>query len=179
MIPEITEDKFYDMLRKDNISIDDIGNMLVNKLREHNKKLATAESCTGGMVSEKITNVSGASNVFDCGVCSYANSIKSKLLEVDQNVLNTVGAVSEETAKQMAKGVRKLAQSDFGVSTTGIAGPGGGTSEKPVGLVYIGFCSSDKNYAVKALLNTDGKNNRDKIRHLAVGVALYIVYKEV
>lgn len=176
---EITEEKFYDMLKEDNISIDDIGRLLVDKLRKQNKRVATAESCTGGMVSEKITDVSGASNVFDCGVCSYANSIKAKLLEVEESVLNTVGAVSEETAKQMARGVRKLAQSDFGVSTTGIAGPDGGTPEKPVGLVYIGFCSGDKSYAIKALLNTTGKNNRDKIRCLAAAVALYVVYKEV
>lgn len=179
MIKEITEDKFYDMLRKDNINIDDLEKLLVEKLNKYNKKIATAESCTGGMVSEKITRVSGASNVFDCGVCSYANNIKARLLGVDEDVLNTVGAVSEETAKQMAKGVRRLAQSDFGISTTGIAGPGGGTEEKPVGLVYLGFCSGDKNYAVKALLNNKGENNRDKIRHLASSIALYIVYSEI
>ncbi len=175
----VTEESFFKELLENNININNIPDMLVDFLKEHGMKIATAESCTGGLISKKITDISGASDVFDCGVCSYSNEIKSKILGVDKNVLNTLGAVSSETAIQMAQGVRKLADSYIGVSTTGIAGPTGGTAEKPVGLVYIGVAIENNSYAVKTLLAENKTNNRDKIRQLAASCALYVVYKQI
>ena len=148
-------------------------------LAENNMKIATAESCTGGLISKKITEVSGSSAVFDCGVCSYSNEIKSKVLGVDKAVLDTLGAVSAETAKQMAKGVRLLANSDIAVSTTGIAGPTGGTPQKPVGLVYIGISTAQGDIAVKALLAENKTNTRERVRELAMAGALYLAYKNI
>ena len=142
-------------------------------------KIATAESCTGGLISKKITEVSGSSAVFDCGVCSYSNEIKSKVLGVDKAVLDTLGAVSAETAMQMAKGVRLLANSDIAVSTTGIAGPTGATPQKPVGLVYIGLSTAQGDIAVKALLAENKTNTRERVRELAAATALYLAYKNI
>ncbi|MCQ2514754.1 MAG: CinA family protein [Ruminococcus sp.] len=154
---------------------------VVNLLIEKNLKLATAESCTGGLISERITRVSGASRVFDCGICSYANEIKTKLLGVSEETLNTVGAVSEETAMQMAYGVRRLAGADIGVSTTGIAGPTGGTPEKPVGTVYVGICTEYENYAVRLNLGGDDilPNSREKIRNLTADAVLKLVFDTI
>jgi len=103
-----------------------------------NLKISTAESCTGGMVAGHITSISGASECFDMGVVTYSNEAKTKLLSVKKETLDEFGAVSEETARQMCDGVRNLANSNIGISVTGIAGPNGGTVDKPVGLVYIG-----------------------------------------
>jgi nicotinamide-nucleotide amidase len=99
--------------------------------------LATAESCTGGMLSNLLTNVSGSSDYFERGVVTYSNRAKMELLEVSAKTLEKWGAVSNEVAKEMAVGIRKQAGTDIGISTTGIAGPLGGSKEKPVGLVYI------------------------------------------
>lgn len=147
---------------------------LVEKLLKSKKKIATAESCTGGLLSQRITNVSGASNVFDCGVCSYSNEIKNKILGVKNETLQTVGAVSCETAIQMANGVRNLANADIGLSTTGIAGPTGGTFEKPVGLVYVGISTKEKSYALKLLLCDENSNfkTRNDIRKATSDIAL-------
>ncbi|MBQ9673231.1 MAG: CinA family protein [Ruminococcus sp.] len=153
--------------------------MLVEALIEKNLKISTAESCTGGMVSEKITNVSGSSNVFDCGVCSYANYIKEKLLGVAHNTLQTVGAVSEETAEQMAEGIKKLACADIGVSTTGIAGPTGGTVDKPVGLVYMAVAVEGKTTVYRAELCKSEKRTRSQIRDMASNLILLLAYEKI
>ena len=108
-------------------------------LREQGKWIAVAESCTGGMIAEHITDVPGSSEYFAGGVVTYSNESKSSLLGVPEEVLQEYGAVSEPVAAAMAEGVRERFGSDFGVSTTGISGPGGGSDEKPVGLVYIGI----------------------------------------
>ena len=162
-----TADDLEKIFREENINPDELQNMVVEKLTKNNLKLATAESCTGGLLSGRITAVSGASEVFDCGVCSYANEIKHKVLGVSEETLNTLGAVSPETALQMAEGVKKLANADIGASTTGIAGPTGGTDEKPVGLVYVGICANCSKFPIKLLLGEakDGKvaNNIPKI----------------
>ena len=115
---------------------------LVKVLTEKKMTCATAESCTGGGVGNAITAVPGSSAVFWGGVISYDNSVKRDVLGVPENVLATVGAVSQECAAAMAKGVRRLLKTDLAVSVTGIAGPGGGTAEKPVGLVWFGLATA-------------------------------------
>ena len=106
-------------------------------LTERNLTLAVAESCTGGLVSDWLTNVPGSSTYFRGGVVSYSNQLKEQLLQVPAKMLREHGAVSQEVAEAMATGIKRLAKVDFGAAVTGIAGPGGDTSEKPVGLVYI------------------------------------------
>ena len=100
--------------------------------------VATAESCTGGSIARRITSVDGSSAYFVGGVVSYSNDVKHRLLGVPLDILENPGAVSEETAKAMAEGAKQALGAEFAVSSTGIAGPGGGTARKPVGLVYIG-----------------------------------------
>ena len=169
--------EFLELLAQENINEKDLPQMLVDALTKKKKRIATAESCTGGLVSGAITSVAGASGVFDCGVCSYANSVKHKLVGVREDTLSSYGAVSDRTAAEMARGVRMLAGADIGISTTGIAGPLGGTMYKPVGLVYIGISTELGLHTEKMLL---GENNadRERIRELAVTAALYFALKE-
>ena len=175
----LTDIDIIQLLRKNHINQDTLQENVVAKLRETGRRVATAESCTGGLISERITRVSGSSEVFDCGVCSYANSIKTKLLGVSEETLTVLGAVSAETAMQMAEGVKKLSGADIAVSTTGIAGPTGGTAEKPVGLVYLGVCSKEKTYAIKLMLGgINNLNSRAYIRKLASDAALFMVLSE-
>lgn len=170
--------ELLELLARENIEEKELPTLLVNALTKAKKRVATAESCTGGMISAAITSVSGASGVFDCGVCSYANFIKHKVVGVREETLNTYGAVSDRTAAEMARGVRLLSGADIGVSTTGIAGPLGGTPYKPVGLVYIGISTAMGLHTEKMLL---GENNadRERIRELAVAAALYFALKEL
>ena len=114
---------------------------LVKRLTELGRTCGTAESCTGGGIGSAITSVVGSSAVFMGGVISYDNSVKQGVLGVSPETLASVGAVSPETAEQMAAGVRKLLKVDYAVSVTGIAGPGGGSAEKPVGLVWFGIAT--------------------------------------
>jgi PncC family amidohydrolase len=107
-------------------------------LKSRRLTLAVAESCTGGLVGHKVTSVSGSSEYFRGGVVAYANEVKTDLLEVPSDVVREKGAVSDVVAGMMAAGVRKRCGADIGLGVTGIAGPGGGTPEKPVGLSYIG-----------------------------------------
>lgn len=116
---------------------------VVGMLKEHHLKVATAESCTGGLIAKRITDVSGASEVFECGIISYANGIKHKVLGVSEDDLNKYGAVSEPVAKQMAQGALKVSGADIAVSVTGIAGPDSDSTGKPVGLVYIGLADKE------------------------------------
>lgn len=173
----LTDVDIIQLLRKNNINADTLQEQVVEKLAKCGKKVATAESCTGGLVSERITSVSGASNVFDCGICSYSNEIKHKVLGVSKDTLAVLGAVSAETAMQMAEGVKKLSGADLGVSTTGIAGPTGGTPEKPLGLVYVGVCTKDKTYALKLCLGgfINKTNSRNYIRKLTSDMVLFTI----
>ena len=116
---------------------------VVGMLKEHHLKVATAESCTGGLIAKRITDVPGASEVFECGIISYANEIKHKVLGVSEDDLNKYGAVSEPVAKQMAQGALKVSGADIAVSVTGIAGPDSDSTGKPVGLVYIGLADKE------------------------------------
>ncbi len=117
---------------------------VVRILKKYELTVTTAESCTGGMIASKIVNVAGASEVFDQGFITYSNKAKRKLLDVNKNTLKKYGAVSEQTAEEMALGGVEAADSDACIAVTGIAGPDGGTPEKPVGLVYIGCCIKDE-----------------------------------
>ena len=170
--------ELLELFEQENINIDDLPAMLVEALAAKKLRIATAESCTGGMISAAITSVSGASGVFDCGVCSYANFIKSKVVGVRDDTLATYGAVSEKTAAEMARGVRILAGADIGISTTGIAGPLGGTPYKPVGLVYVGV-STAVGLRTEKLLLGENSADRQRIRELASAAAMYFALKAI
>ena len=142
-------------------------------MKNNGLTLATAESCTGGLLADSIVKIPGSSGVFGYGVVTYANEAKMKLLGVKEETLEKHGAVSPQTAAEMAEGVRKLSGSSIGVSTTGIAGPDGGTEEKPVGLVYIAVAYENGTYVKK--LNLSG--NREKVRTLAVKNVLHMIMK--
>lgn len=126
-------------------------NKISDKLKIQHLSLATAESCTGGFLAHMLTNISGSSEYFDRGVVTYSNQAKIDLLGIQEKTLQEYGAVSEQTAKTMAIGIKERSNVDIGISTTGIAGPTGGTKEKPVGLVYIGIANS-KNVNVKKFI---------------------------
>ncbi len=133
----------------------DVTEALVEALVAHKATLAVAESCTGGMIAQRLTAIPGVSEVFLGGVVSYANSAKHQLLGVPNDLLETVGAVSPEVAEAMASGVRDRFGSTLGLSVTGIAGPGGGTAEKPVGLVYLGLATPSGVQHRRLLLGPD------------------------
>lgn len=140
-------------------------------------KIATAESCTGGMIAQAITSVSGSSEFFEGTVVSYSNDVKKNVLKIKEQTLKKYGAVSEQTAKEMALGARNLLNADIAVSTTGIAGPTGGTKEKPVGLVYLGVSTKDKTIAIKLNLSKGIEKERESIRQRATLNALFEIFK--
>jgi nicotinamide-nucleotide amidase len=137
-------------------------------LFEKKKTVAVAESCTGGLLANKLTNVSGSSEYFERGVVAYSNQAKMDILGVPAAILEKFGAVSSETATAMAEGIKRISGVDFGISTTGIAGPTGGTKEKPVGLVYIGFASKDKSFAKKRQFFKDRLTNKERFAQAAL-----------
>lgn len=149
--------------------------LLCELLLEKGLKVSTAESCTGGLIASKITSVSGASGCFDLGVVTYSNEQKQKILGVKGETLEKYGAVSEETALEMCKGVIRISGADIGISVTGIAGPTGGTAEKPVGTVWIGICSAGIHKA--ECFHFDG--DRDTVRECTVNKALEMVLREI
>lgn len=134
-----------------------------NLLISNNLTISIAESCTGGLISKKLTDVAGISRVYEGSVISYSNNLKRNLLSVDKDILERHGAVSSHTAIEMAKGIRELANTDLGLAVTGIAGPGGGAPEKPVGLVYIALSHNEGVEAKELRLWGD----RGKIRNVA------------
>jgi len=144
-------------------------------LTKRGKKLAVAESCTGGLLSKLITDVSGASKFFLEGAITYANDSKMRRLGVDSEVMNRMGAVSEEVAGQMAQGIRLKAASDYGLSITGVAGPTGATKDKPVGLVFIGVSGPKRTVVHRFLL----KGDRMAIRHRSALLSLDLLRKEI
>ncbi len=153
----------------------DLASALVSELIKQKKSVSTAESCTGGLIAKRITDISGSSDIFGYGAVTYSNEAKMKLLSVSKETLKAYGAVSEQTAMEMARGARALSGADIGVSATGIAGPSGGTPEKPVGLVYLGIASENSVRAVKLLL----KGDRDRVRLLTSQNALAEVLREI
>jgi len=150
--------------------------VVVKLLKQRKETLATAESCTGGFIANCVTNVPGASDVFLAGYVTYANSAKSDVLSVDPKLLERHGAVSEPVARAMAEGARSRSASTYGVATTGIAGPNGGSDEKPVGTVYIALASADsKTVAKKFFFPTD----RETFKQLAAQTALDLLRRKV
>lgn len=156
------------------VDIDSLEELVVGLLRERGMTLATAESCTGGLLSKRLTDVSGSSEVFHMGVVTYANEAKEKLLGVPHEVLEAHGAVSPETARAMAEGIVKASGGSLGVGITGIAGPGGGTPEKPVGLIYIALSDGRDTWVTKRAPIGRTKS-RDWHRHCAASQALDMV----
>ena len=144
----------------------------VAMLKEHHLKVATAESCTGGLIAKRITDVPGASEVFECGIISYANEIKHKVLGVSEDDLNKYGAVSEPVAKQMAQGALKVSGADIAVSVTGIAGPDSDSTDKPVGLVYIGLADKE-NVWVREIRTS--RRDRSYNRYVSASNALNMI----
>ena len=143
---------------------------IVESFTQKGLKLATAESCTGGGIASSITSVPGASCIFDCGIVAYHNTIKQNLLGVDPKVLDQYGAVSEQTVIQMAEGVKKLSHADYAIASSGIAGPGGGTPEKPVGTVWIAV--SGKNKTISRLFNFQNSREINIERSIAQALAM-------
>lgn len=148
---------------------------VIRLLEEKKMTVTTAESCTGGKLSGRLLNVAGASSVYNEGYITYANASKEKILGVKHETLETYGAVSEQTAAEMALGAAKAAGADAALSVTGIAGPGGGTAEKPVGLVYIG-CAVKGEVTVREYRFT---GNREKNRDYAVARAITLLREEL
>jgi len=153
-------------------------NKVSDELKKHKVTIATAESCTGGLLSHSLTNISGSSDYFDCGIISYSNTAKMQLLGVPQQLLQHHGAVSKEVAEAMAKGIRQKAQVDYGLSTTGIAGPTGGTKEKPVGLVYIGIATQDTVIVKQYLFSGDRLSNKESACTAALELLLFLLAQE-
>ena len=148
-----------------------VHNILINR----GLKLAVAESCTGGVIASKFTAQAGASAYFQCGVVSYSNESKNEVLGVPMADIEQYGAVSESVAKAMAQGVRAISSADFAISTTGIAGPTGGSAEKPVGTVWIGIATPEKCFAVCKNCGTD----RSQIISRATAYAIAMLYDEL
>lgn len=156
------------------VDVESLEELVVQKLAARGKKLATAESCTGGLLAKRITDVAGSSAVFDMGCVTYANDAKEALLSVDHGTLEAYGAVSEETAREMAEGIVRRSGSHIGVGITGIAGPDGGTPEKPVGLIYIALSDGEHTWVTKR--SPIGRTkSRAWHRHCAASQALDMV----
>lgn len=141
-------------------------------LKKYKLKVATAESCSGGLIAHTLTNISGSSYYFDRGIVSYSNQAKIDLLKVSKDLLDSYGAVSKEVAEAMAEGVREKSNVDIGISSTGIAGPTGGTEEKPVGLVYIGLSTKDNTFVKKFQFSDDRLENKYRTCNAALEMLL-------
>jgi nicotinamide-nucleotide amidase len=146
---------------------------VLDLLRARGLKVATAESCTGGLVAATLTEIAGSSDVVDCGFVTYSNAAKQAMLGVPAATLKRHGAVSGETAAAMAAGALKNSQADLAVAITGIAGPSGGTTEKPVGLVYLAAASRDGRRLART--RRYGKIGRRRVRQRSVAEALELL----
>ena len=142
---------------------------ILEQLRNRKWRLATAESCTGGLLAAALTNIPGSSDVFDCGFVTYSNRSKTEMLGVPAALIDQHGAVSKAVARAMAKGALLNSQADIAVAITGIAGPGGGTAEKPVGLVCFACATRDHMDSIEVRF---GDLGREAVRNLALNYAL-------
>ncbi len=156
-------------------AVSNLEKALGDRLRELGWTLAVAESCTGGGLGQRLTGVPGSSDYFVGGVIAYSNSLKAGLLGVSEETLATVGAVSESCAAEMAEGVRRVCISDTGLSITGIAGPGGETPGKPVGLVFIGFSVREKTVVREYRFS----GSRDEVRGDTTNAALKLALEQL
>lgn len=165
------------------MDVSSLEEVLVKQLIQHNKSIALAESCTGGMVAEKITSIPGSSQCFSYGIVSYANRVKAEELGVDPTTLKTYGAVSHQVAEQMASCAKQRGQADIGIGITGIAGPDGGTPEKPVGLVYVGVAFHNQVRSIELHLSRGLPDERQDIRQRtamhALSLALNVLNQEL
>ena len=143
------------------------------KLREKNFTISCAESCTGGLLTSKLTDIAGSSDYVEGSIVSYSNEIKNKILRVKAETLKNFGAVSKETAQEMSANVREIFDTDIGVGITGLAGPGGGSFEKPVGTVYISVATQEKVFVEK--FNFTG--TRTEIKNKSVQAAMNMLEK--
>ncbi len=157
------------------VDIPSLEETLVKTLQEKNMKLASSESCTGGYLSKRLTDIPGSSSVFEMGLVTYSNDVKIKLLNVPEDVLEKHGAVSEETVVSMAENLLELSNADVVVSISGIAGPGGGTEEKPVGTVYICVKTNTDMKVERFMLSRNYDNDRKRIRSLSVSHAYKMI----
>ena len=155
----------------------DLAQKLIDLALKNNIKIATAESCTGGLLSGLITSISGSSNIFDCGFVTYSNNSKNKLLGVNNILLEKFGAVSVEIANEMARGALKNSSANLVISITGIAGPKSDETKKPVGLVYISAFSQKNNELISKKFQFNG--NRDEIRNLSVKNAINLLIWQI
>ncbi|WP_306568845.1 competence/damage-inducible protein A [Faecalispora jeddahensis] len=160
------------------INVDSLEQLAVNLLSERKMTIATAESCSGGLLAKRITDIPGSSQVFEMGAVTYANRIKTLLLDVPEELLEKHGAVSEEVAAAMAEGVRKKSGSDIGIGITGIAGPDGGTEEKPIGLIYVGLSDKDGTVVRKVKVFSH-RRPRGYYRYTAASFALDMVRRRL
>ena len=149
---------------------------LVRILTKKNLKISFAESCTGGLLASTITSINGASKVFNLGLITYSNQTKIKILKINKNIIKKFGAVSHECCLAMVKNLSKISNANINVSITGIAGPNGGTKQKPVGLVYIGVKKGKKTQITKCLFEN---KKRSSIQIATVKKALDLVLKTV
>ena len=152
---------------------------VVKLLGQNGWTISTAESCTGGLLSELITSVSGASQVFELGICSYSERIKNEMLGVPLEVIAEHGVVSEQVALGMINGLKKRSGAEVCVSVTGIAGPSGGTPEQPVGTVYIGFDINGKQFVRLPKLWELSDTSRENIRRAAAAYVFETIEKEL
>ena len=135
---------------------------IINSLKRKNYKISVAESCTGGMLSSAITSINGSSKVFKFGLVTYSNNSKNKILKVPTNIIKKYGAVSMQCCLSMVNNLNKIGKSNISISITGIAGPGGGSKSKPVGLVYIGLKRGNKIKAQKYIFKNKGRSYLQK-----------------
>lgn len=145
---------------------ENLGEFIVASLRKKQKKITTAESCTGGFLAYQLTSVAGASDVYDGGIISYANHIKHQYLSVKEENLRKYGAVSEMVVSEMLNGALKMFQADYALATSGVAGPGGGSVEKPVGTVFVGVKQIGQDYMIERYLLTGDRNQIQKTASL-------------
>ena len=153
---------------------DTIEEVLLKILKKYHLTVATAESCTGGMIGAALTAIPGSSESYLGGVITYSNELKQSLCGVKETTLETYGAVSQATACEMAAGARRRLGADIAISVTGIAGPGGSSADKPVGLVYIGISSKDRTNAIRFHF----MGTREKVRQLTVKNALHLAFMQ-
>lgn len=150
-------------------------NKVSDELKKHKVSIATAESCTGGLLAHTLTSISGSSEYFDQGVVSYSNKAKKELLSIPEQLLKKYGAVSQEVAQAMAKAIQRRASVDYGLATTGIAGPTGGSKDKPVGLVFIGIAGNETVVVKKFIFSGDRLTNKEKTCTAALELLLEII----